>query len=428
MFGTIVTLICLAAAFKVSLLWWRSFLNPVAFGILAWTPALVMLNWQPFFVSPLYIQLNRPVSASIYIALVVAFSSFWFGCMTVKALAKSGDFRVNEQLILSRFAPGRGLLLFIIGFLVFSYSYLQSGLTGMSQLDAAGVAESRLALHIGWISFIGLLMDITAIAFFAYFLRTGKWLFVLPIIIALVAYGATLQKSPVVWLGAGCAIASLLQPSASKRLLWHNVAARVIVLTISFLIILAMFWMNDVRGMSAAQLTTSSAAWEEQLFIYSGASAIKNLAVTIDGYLPSDPPALGAYLMRPLFWLFLDMESLQVSRYFEGVNTGTYLIYGWADFRWLGLVLTPFLAGILVMVYLRFATRGELWGLILGAIALRALAISASTDFLFDPTATILIVLALGASWFTRTTEKEEQSVNYGRYGRPIVSQALDRR
>jgi hypothetical protein len=189
-----------------------------------------------------------------------------------------------------------------------------------------------------------------------------------------------------------------------------------------------MFWMNDVRGMSAAQLTTSSAAWEEQLFIYSGASAIKNLSAIIDGYLPPDPPALGAYLMRPLFWQFLDMESLQVSRYFEGVNTGTYLIYGWADFRWIGLVLTPFLAGILVMVYLRFAIRGELWGLILGAIALRALAISASTDFLFDPTATILIVLALGSSCFARTTEKEQLVANYGRYGPPIVTQALERR
>lgn len=403
MFGTIITLICLALAFRVSLLWWRSFLNPVAFGLIAWTPALVMLNWQPFFVSPLYIQLNRPVSTNIYVALALAFASFWLGCATIKALAKPGDFVSAESKSFPSIAYPRALALFGLGFLVFSIDFMQSGLSGINQLDAAGIADSRLALHSSRLSFLTMFMDITALIFFASFLRSGRSILLIPIMIALAAYGVTLQKSPIVGLMVGCLAIGLLFPTYALHRLWRPLPMRLTVIFFSLAAVFSMFWINDSRGMSDVQLTTASAPWQEQLFIYSGASAILNLSVTVDGYLPSDPAKLGLYHLRPFLWLFLDMSNLQISRYFEGVNTATFLIYGWGDFRWFGFFISPFLAGSLVMLYIRAGLKGGLFGLILTSIAFRALLFSPSTDYFFEPTVTIFLIISAFVTYFVRS-------------------------
>lgn len=401
MIGFFITLVLITVAFRVARAWWPSHLNPVTFGIIAWSPALFMLNFRPYFVSPLYIHLNRPVGLSLYIALLFSFMSFWLGCLLVKTLSKRGAFTINEGMVLARFSPERASILFLTGFAVLMYAYWQSGLVELRSLDPNEIAVRRLALHLGWLSFANFLMDATAIGFFAYFVRTGRFAFLLPTLIAFLAYGATLQKSPIVGLLAGCLLAAAIQPRSVAIRLWGNGASRLVVILAGTLLVLTMFGMNDARGMSDVQMTAADAAWKEQMFIYSGATAILNLAATIDGYLPSNEAALGAYLARPVLWLLLDMDKLQFAQNFEGVNTATYMIYGWSDFRWVGFFIMPFLLGCLVMSYLRFALSGSLWGLLLGAVAVRALIISPSTDFVFDPNATIFIVIAIFASWFT---------------------------
>src|SRR5438045_827775 len=69
MIGALLTVMLCAAAFWLSLLWWRSYLNPVALGVLSWTPGLVMMNWPQYFLSPLYIHQNREFSILVWYAM-----------------------------------------------------------------------------------------------------------------------------------------------------------------------------------------------------------------------------------------------------------------------------------------------------------------------------------------------------------------------
>ena len=121
MLGTLMTLIVCAGFFALSQSWWRSYANPVSLGILAWTPALAMLNWPPYFLSPLYIHLNRPLGINIYLAMGMGFLSFWAGCALVKSLSPAHAFDVVDRdpkdisPLVSIILFGVGLLVMFIG-------------------------------------------------------------------------------------------------------------------------------------------------------------------------------------------------------------------------------------------------------------------------------------------------------------------------
>ncbi len=129
---TLLTLLVCWCLFVVSRLWWKSHLNPVALGVLAWTPALVMLNWPPYFLSPVYIHLNRPIYSLTYVALAIAFLSFWAGCAVVKAVSKPLAFEVVPARLALRADPARMLAVFAVGLGIFLYAYVQSGLMNVS--------------------------------------------------------------------------------------------------------------------------------------------------------------------------------------------------------------------------------------------------------------------------------------------------------
>lgn len=393
MLGTLLTLIVCAALLALSQAWWRSYANPVTLGTLAWMPALVMLNWPPYFLSPLYIHLNRPVSVYLYIAMAMALLAFWAGCVLVKTLSPQEAFHVADR------DPGDvnvfvAIALFGLGFAVFLYSYLLSGLSDLANLDAQQVAESQLNLHLGVLSFFTLLMDMAAIAMFILFVRTGRVRFLAIPALTIFCYVATLQKSPVAWLAIAYGTVALVHPRSSYRLLLGTPLRRVLVVGMVVILLIGFFVMNQARGIGQEQMTGASGPLMEQIYIYSGASAIMNLSVTIDGYLPSDPMLYGAYLARNVLWHVLDRDIFGATRYFGGVNTGTYLLYGWADFRWLGFVITPFLTGVVVMTFLRFALAGTFLGIVCGAVAIRAVALSSATDVIFDPITPIILVIA----------------------------------
>lgn len=407
MIATLVTLIVCAVLYGLARAWWHSHLNPVSFGILAWVPALVMVNWPPYFLSPLYIHLNRPISALVYYAMAVGFFSFWAGCALVKTLSQPDAFAIVPARAALHVEWRRLLIVFGIGLAVLIYAYLLSGLLDLSVLDEQQIAESRLRLHLGALSFVILLMDIAAIGFFALFLQSGRWLFCVPTLVALAAYVATLQKSPVVWLLSACLFVGVVHFRASYHIFWRSPARRLGIVAFGAAMFVAFIGMNQARGLAASQLTSASNPVVEQVYIYSGASAIMNVSVTLDGYLPSDDPTMGAFLARPVLWYFLDRDVFESTRYYEGVNAATYLISGWADFRWLGFFITPFLTGIIVMLYIRLGLSGSLFGLIAGAVATRALIFSTATDIIFDPTTMITLALALVASLFARRNQPE---------------------
>ena len=383
--------------------WWKSYLNPVTLGVLAWTPALIMIHFPPLFVSPIYIHQNRDLSFLVYIAMGLGFLGFWAGCAFAKAFSKPDAFEVQAERLRFRVDPVRLLILFGIGLAIFLYSYLNSGLLDLAYMDQQQVAESRLALHIGPLSFVMLLMDIAAVGFYARFLQTGRWLYAMPILIALLAYGATLQKSPIVWILTAGVFVSALHPHAFYELVLRRAITQLGLAVVAAGSIAGLAATNTARGITAATLTTAPSPFIEQLYIYTGATAIKNLSVTLEGYLPSDGPTFGAYIIRPLLWNFVDRDMFASGRYFEGVNAATYLNTAWIDFRWAGFVITPFLTGVLVMLFIRFALSGSLAGLIFGAIAARAVVFTIGTDVIFETVTWYTLILALLASYVSKS-------------------------
>jgi len=257
------------------------------------------------------------------------------------------------------------------------------------------VAESRVRLHFGWASFLILFMDIGGILMFARFLQRGNWVYALPILIALLCQAATLQKSRFIFLLLGCFFVACLYPKQAWQIFLSSIPRRMIVVGVAVASLAALMGMNAARGIAVVQMTSASSPLLEQVYIYSNASAIQNVSVTLEGYMPSDAPGLGIYLFRPILWHVLDKDLFFATRYFEGINAATYLIYGWADFRWAGFVIFPFALGAISMLFIRIALGGSLIGMMLGVVQLQAVIYSSGTDVMFDPTASIFIGLSV---------------------------------
>lgn len=402
----VTVIFCLALA-RLAWRWWPNYLNPVVIGIFAWMPALVMINYPQFFVSAIYIHQNRPFSWLVYTAMMIAFLGFWAGCATVKALSRRRSLERDVEQRPLTIDPVRLFALYVVGAVVFIYGYLTSGLLDMANMNEQQVAESRIALHLGPISFLNLLMDIGAIGFFALFLQRRKWIFALPLLFALILYSGTLQKSAIVWMLTAAIFVSALYPRAFYEMLLRKTFTKVMLgfLAVGAIVILALT--NIARGIGASQMTMASNTYLEQFYIYSGATAIKNLSVTIEGYLPSEGPTLGAYLIRAILWNLIDRDIFDSSRYFEGVNSATYLNNAWIDFRWPGFFIVPFLTGAAIMLYLRFAMKGRLVGLMFGAVAMRAVIFSIGTDIIFEPVTWYMLILAGAADLFVQQRGKE---------------------
>lgn len=416
MIETLLTIAVIVPLLYASQMWWKSHLNPVTIGILAWTPGLIMLHWQPYFLSPIYIHLNRPVAPELYIALALGFVFFWAGCAVTKALSRPSAFQIQPARLALDINVTRAMIFFGIGLLVFAYVYFNSGLLDLQDLDEVGVAESRLRLHIGPVSFLILFMDVAAIGLFVRFLQQrGGLIYALPLLIAMLCQAATLQKSRFMFLVFAAVLLCALHPRETYHIFFRDAARRLLVGGFGVSVIAALFAMNAARGVATTQMTAASSSVLEQVYIYSGAAAMQNVSVTLEGYMPSDEPAMGAYLARPVLWHFVDRDLFFVSRYFEGINAATYLIYGWGDFRWYGFVITPFILGILVMLFLRFTLSGTMIGFVLGVIEMQVLVYSPNTDVMFDPTTLVLIAIGLIAQFFTYPFERR-------RSGRPTYT------
>lgn len=402
MIATVLTILVCGLLVVITQAWWRSYLNPVTLGALVWLPGLIMVHWSPFFLDPRYIHLNRAFSPLAYIALGIAFISFWAGCALVKALSPPDAFAIRRERMLLNADMTRLMALFGLGVALFVYSYLRSGLMDLAYLDEQGVAEARVNLHLGWLSFLMFFLDIGAIGFFTRFLETGRWRYAIPMGIAIVCYSLTLQKSPVIQLLGACLVLAALHPHAARHLLWRTTTHRTAIALLAVTMFIAMIAMNQARGIAVVQMTAASSPIFEQIYIYSGGSALMNVSTTIEGYLPSDPPTMGLYLARPVTWYLVDRSQFVAGAYVEGINAPTYLIYGWVDFRWFGFFILPFVTGILVMVFLRAALTGGLLQMLMAATAARAVIFSNATDVMFDPSTWILLTVGLIAHLLTK--------------------------
>lgn len=386
---------------------WHYRLNPISIGIIAWTPAIVLTTIPYEFVMPIYDHLNYGPKTSTIIAMLISFICFSTGVLTVRMLfgARKWDDIAQQHSALSATNNYRLSVLFIIGLAVFLYAFSRSGLIGVMELSPDEIFESRLALHLGPISNAVIFLDITSVVFLAKMLESRRPIYALPMIITVLCYMATLQKSRVVFMGLSALFVLLLYPVAAREIAFGNIKRRVITLFFCFLLVSALFVMNSIRGIGLVSYTTFGSAAVEQSFIYSGATAILNLAAAIEGQVPSDPPTRGMILLRPILWHFVDRDLLNPTKYFEGINAATYLIYPWGDFRWLGFFLVPFLTGAIITVFMRTALSKTTLGLMLGSIGFTAIVFSVNTDVIFDPTTLAIITMTVLAHLFVRTKQ-----------------------
>jgi hypothetical protein len=209
----------------------------------------------------------------------------------------------------------------------------------------------------------------------------------------MVAHMGSLHKSPTLTLGMSSIYLFFLYPQQAREMILGNAWRKSLTIVIAVSIALSLLIMNAIRGIGIIKVTNFEWAWFEQIYIYSGATAILNLSAAIEGLVPNAAPTFGIILARPVTWYFFDRDILNPTIYFEGINSATYLIYPWSDFRWFGFVITPFLTGVLIMTFYRLALRKTVYGIMLGAIAFKAIIFSPNTDVIFDPTTTILIIL-----------------------------------
>lgn len=403
---TIFILLLLLGIYYLSRKIWPWRLNPISIFILAWTPALVFTTVSYEFIHPVYAYLNNGVDLETYLLIFVAFIAFSIGsivaCFRVSGRAGQG---VNSAAV--ALSDDRKLFhLFLIGFLIFIYVFGKSGLSNQMELEPEEIYESRMALNVGPIGLFVIFMDVTSIVYAAKFMETMRKLYLLPLIITIISYSATLQKSRVLFIIFSVIFIFLLYPRESKDLLFGNFNRRFLSIATVFLFGALFFLMNAMRGIGLVSYTNFEFPIFEQFFIYSGGTAIINLSCAIQGLIDIGEPTYGLVLARPILWHFIDRDLISPTKYFEGINTATYLIYPWSDFRWFGMVFTPFITGIIVTIFLRNSKYPSIINLVLGAIGFTSVLMSPITDVIFDQTTLIIIIIAIIVSIYARKRSK----------------------
>jgi oligosaccharide repeat unit polymerase len=393
--ATVFALVLLLGAFVATRRLWPWRLNPMPLFVLAWTPAIIFTTIQFDFIHATYSLLNNGVGLLTYFTIMFAFIAFCLGVLVARnAFGRKWQHRTQATAI-AMSNDNRLWQLFAIGLAVFVYSFAQSGLVDQFNLDPEEVFESRLALHLGILSYAVIFLDVTSTVFAAKFMETKRKIYLIPFAVTLICYAATLQKSRMMFITFSAVFIFFLYPRESKEMLFGSFTRKVISLSAVLGIVLLLLLMNAMRGIGLVRYTDFESPATEQIFIYSGATAIINLANAIEGHVTFDPPTYGLVLARPIVWHFIDRDFINPTKYFEGINASTFLIYPWSDFRWFGMILVPFLTGLLITVYFRMALRRTILGLMLGVIGFSAIVYSVNTDVIFDPTTLVILIVSL---------------------------------
>lgn len=382
---------------------WRSRFNPALTVLIAWAPALLVVRTPYYFISTTYAELNAGVALVTDLAIAVSFLSFLFGCLAVpdarSRLERWGDFTPGRSAH-SQASDWRLALLFALGFGIFVYAYQRAGLSSILAADAAAedIYETRLAFHLGPISHLVLLIDIAYIVFLAKFFETRRAIYlVAPVLVAL-GYMATLQKSRVMFMCFSAIYLCFLYPRASSEIFFGTFKRRLASTGLVLLLMGLMILSNVLRGMNLFRNMDYESPILEQLFIYSGGAAILNFSALFEGRIGSDPASMGVILFRIIFWPFVDRDTLNPTRYLEGINNGTALVFYWQDFGVIGLPLLCFILGMLITICYVVSTRRTIFGLTLGCVAFNSAVFSVYTDVMFEP-ATIIV---LGFAWLVQ--------------------------
>lgn len=393
--ATLVLIVVLFACFLITRQAWKWRLNPMPLFVIAWTPALILTTLPYKFIIVEYNLLNEGVGLLTYLMIFCAFMSFCAGVLCASCFAKRNVWNESSRSAVALSSNIRLWLLFAVGLGIFIYAFAQSGLVHLTELTPDEVRERRLALHLGPISFLVIFLDVTSVIFFAKFMETRRLRYVIPAIVTLICYAATLQKSRVLFVVLSLAFILCLYYREAKLLVAGTFTRKAISILMVPAAIGILLLMNAMRGIGVMRYTDFDSPITEQFFIYSGGTAIINLATAIEGRLEFDDPTYGLVLARPITRHFLDGDIINPTKYFGGINASTFLIYPWSDFRWFGMFITPFLTGLLTVAFLQMALKRSITGLMLGAIGFNAVIFSVNTDVVFDPTVFIIIIITI---------------------------------
>ena len=404
--ATVLMLAVLFGAYMATRIFGPRRLNPMSLIVTSWAPALVFTTVPYEIIHPMYLYLNTGVGALTYVSILFAFISFCLGSVVAHLVYRVNSPNHTQFTAAAMSSDIKLWQLFAIGLAIFVYSFAQSGLVYQLGLDPEEILDSRLALHLGPLSFAVLFLDVTSTVFMAKFMETKRKFYLLPAIITLVSYAATLQKSRVLFIVLSLTFICVLYPREAKELLFGSVTRKIFSVAAVGAVLALLLLMNAIRGIGLVSYTNFESPITEQLFIYSGSTAILNLASAVDERIAIDPPTFGLVLARAITRLFVDPELIHPTKYFGGINSSTFLIYPWSDFRWFGMLITPFLTGFLITVFIRLALKRTILGLMLGSIGFSATIFSVNTDFVFDPTTFIIIIVATAVHLYARTRVK----------------------
>ncbi len=388
----------------------KRILSAPALVLFSWAPALTFSAMDVVFIHPNYQALNYGVDLPAYVFLNINFFFFCLGSLFLLSLynlypikranaPSEGTLSPNPERFYDLYSLPMGLL-FLFSLFICLYALSKSGLSVAVGTDAKEVYDSRLAFHLGPINHFILLLDITAVFFFAKALIKQRLLYVIPFIAALFCYLLTLQKSRILFVFFSVTFVAIIYWREFVYLFLKSAVTRYSLYVVIILFIIGVALTNVARGIGITRYTTLDSVIVEQLFIYTGASAIRNLSATLSGVIQSDASTYGAIFIRSILWGSIDREILNPTRYYGGINNGTALIFYWWDLRG-GAWVVSFISGFVASLFLKRAESKKFIPLVLGCVAFNYCIFSVFTDQMYEPTTLIFVFILIFSVLFS---------------------------
>jgi len=155
---------------------------------------------------------------------------------------------------------------------------------------------------------------------------------------------------------------------------------------------------GDARGLTQVQLTDLGNQILEQLFIYFGGPAPRNLQMAMEGgiYYGSNETKYGALFFRPLLWFTGFRNEVSVNDTFQGPNNATALFHYYIDFGLLGITLISLFWGVICgAIYGHFRRTLSLQSAVLYAIFAAAIYFIPLSERFSEPSTFIKAVMFL---------------------------------
>jgi oligosaccharide repeat unit polymerase len=356
---------------------WKDWLIPPLPFLAIWTLSLFLVNIDVEYVG-FYSFFNQPLSPKTWLVVLGAILGFVGGSLYVLTLPEEGaasflsdrtirgwDDTKVRRAIWGSFGGGTA---------VFAYSVFRAGLV---PLFASQVYLARINFRPPfWNNFFALFMVVITLA--AVRLATVGWRksldTTLLAIFSFIIYLLSTQRNDA-W--QSFLIASVVflalqqwqskaQPQAGsgfpfKKLFWPAVALLVLVI--------AFVQVGEARQLQTTQIVNIPNRSVAQLYLYTGAPAIKNLQRVLHGEVQVQDKG-GLLLLRPLLWYLRVREPVTVYNVFAGPNVATFLYFYYLDFGVMGTLLIPLGLGLVCTLVYRRARRltSPLWAIWYGLL------------------------------------------------------------